>query len=189
LDTAPDDIAIIPQTAASLTLPADLQTDTELWSFALSCWQKPGVASACLLLQQQGWSVTRILCAAWLANQRRTYTGLEAVTVTEWRNRVTVALRDVKRALPKESESCYDLRVDVARLELEAERVELALAWQTLNTEIEEPAMQDRNILIIGNLTAAAPCADSARAAASDIHQLASALTFSRPPERNQHDD
>ena len=181
MDTAPDDIAIIPQTSASLALPADLQTDTKLWSFALSCWQKPGVASACLLLQQQGWSVTRILCAAWLANQRRTYTGLEAITVTEWRNRVTGALRDVKRALPKESESCYELRAGVARLELEAERVELALAWQVLNTETEKPAMQDRDILIIGNLTAAAPCADSARAAASDIHQLASALTFSRP--------
>lgn len=181
MDTAPDDITIIPQTAASLALPAVLQTDTELWSFALSCWQKPGVAPACLLLQQQGWSVTRILCAAWQANQRRTYTGLEDITVTEWRNRVTVALRDIKRALPKESESCGDLRTGVARLELEAERVELALAWRTLSTGTEEPAAQDRNVLIIGNLTAAAPCADSARAAASDIHQLASALTFSRP--------
>lgn len=181
METAPDDITVIPQTAASLALPAVLQTDTELWSFALSCWQKPGVVSACLSLQQQGWSVTRILCAAWQANQHRTYTGLEAVTVTEWRNRVTVALRDIKRALPKESGSCYNLRAGVARLELEAERVELALAWQTLNTQTEEPAMQDRNILIIGNLTAAAPCADSARAAASDIHQLASVLTFSRP--------
>lgn len=181
MDTASDDITIIPQTAASLALPAVLQTDTELWSFALSCWQKPGVAPACLLLQQQGWSVTRILCAAWQANQRRTYTGLEDITVTEWRNRVTVALRDIKRALPKESESCGDLRTGVARLELEAERVELALAWRTLSTGTEEPAAQDRNVLIIGNLTAAAPCADSARAAASDIHQLASALTFSRP--------
>ena len=181
MNTAPDDIAIIPQTAANLALPADLQTDTELWSFALLCWQKPGVAPACLSLQQQGWSVTRILCAAWQANQHKTYTGLEAATVTEWRNRVTVALRDIKRALPKESESCCDLRAGVARLELEAERVELALAWQTLNAETEEPAMQDRNILIISNLTAAAPCADSAQAAASDIHQLASALTFSRP--------
>jgi len=181
LETAPDTITIIPQTAAGLALPADLQTDTALWSFAFSCWQKPNVASICLLLQQQGWSVTRILCAAWLANQRRAYNGLEDVTVTEWRNRVTGALRDVKRALPKEAESCHDLRSGVARLELEAERIELALAWQTLNTETEEPAMQDRSILIIGNLTAAAPCADSARAAASDIHQLASALTFSRP--------
>ncbi|HEV8076960.1 MAG TPA: TIGR02444 family protein [Marinobacter sp.] len=164
-----------------MALPADLQTDTELWSFALSCWQKPGVAPACLSLQQQGWSVTRILCAAWLANQHRTYTGLEAVTVTEWRNRVTGALREIKRTLPKESETCHDLRAGVARLELEAERVELALAWQTLNIETEEPAMQDRNILIIGNLTAAAPCADSAQAAASGIHQLASALAFSHP--------
>ena len=181
METASDDIAIIPQTAVSMALPADIQTDTELWSFALSCWQKPGVAPVCLSLQQQGWSVTRILCAAWLANQRRTYTGLEAVTVTEWRNRVTGALREIKRALPKESEPCHDLRAGVARLELEAERVELALAWQTLNTGTEEPAMQDRNILIIGNLTAAAPCADSAQAAASDIHQLASALAFSHP--------
>jgi uncharacterized protein (TIGR02444 family) len=181
LKTEPNDIAIITQTAASLALPADLQTDTELWAFALLCWQKPGVATICLLLQQQGWSVTRILCAAWLANQRRTYTGLEDVTVTEWRNRVTGVLREVKRALPKNSESCDDLRTGVARLELEAERVELALAWRTLNSETEEPAMQDRNILIIDNLTAAAPCADNAQAAVSDIHQLASALTFSRP--------
>lgn len=184
METAPYTIASIPQTAASLALPVDLQTDTELWFFALSCWQKPGVASVCLLLQQQGWSVTRILCAAWLANQHRTYTGLETVTVTEWRNRVTGPLRDIKRSLPKESESCYDLRTGVARLELEAERVELALAWRMLNAETEEPVIQDRNILIINNLIAAAPGADSAQAAASNIRQLASALIFSRP-ERN----
>jgi uncharacterized protein (TIGR02444 family) len=188
LSTAPDDIAIIAQTAASLALPADLQTDTKLWSFAVSCWQVPGVAPACLFLQQQGWSVTRILCAAWLASQGRTYTGLEAVTVTEWRNRVTGALRDIKRALPKESEPCYDLRAGIARLELEAERVELALAWQTLNTGTEEQAIQNSNTLVIRNLTAAAPCPDSAEAASSDIHQLASALTF-RAPERKQYDD
>lgn len=180
MKTASDHTVTTPQTPQLLAIPADLQTETKLWSFALSCWKKPGVAPACLLLQQQGWSVTRILCAAWLTNQSRAYNGLEAATVTEWRNRVTAALRVIKKSIPQESQNCYDLRAGIADLELQAERVEFALAWHALDIEPAQPVMQDRSTLIISNLTAAAPCAESARLASSDIRQLAVALTFSR---------
>lgn len=186
METVPTNTTIIAETTASLVLPAGLQTNTPLWSFALQCWQKPGVAAACLQLQQHGWSVTRILCAAWLAHQGKAYNGHEAATVTEWRNRVTGALRSIRKSLPKESESGSDLRAGVADMELEAERIELALAWQSLNSgtdnsSTEGHALQGYSALILDNLSAAAPAVDSTHTAEGDIRQLALALAFRRP--------
>lgn len=164
-----------------LALPADLQTDTPLWSFALSCWKKPEIASACLTLQQQGWSVTRILCACWQTSLGRPYDGYENATLTEWRERVTVALRTIKKSIPKTSGACCNLRTGVGQMELEAERVELALAWLSLGTQPEKYITHDLQALSITNLTAAAPSADNAHAVSAEIHQLTAALVYSRP--------
>ncbi len=174
-------IAIIPEAQDGLALPADLRTDTPLWSFALSCWDKREIAAACLSLQQQGWSVTRILCACWQTSQGKPYDHSEDTTLTEWRKCVTVALRSIKKSIPKNLESCRELRAGVANMELEAERIELALAWHTLSTQSGEHTMQDLETLGIANLTAAAPTAGNTDAAAAEIHQLIAALALSRP--------
>ncbi|MBU2954718.1 TIGR02444 family protein [Marinobacter sp. F3R08] len=141
-----------------LQLPADLELENPLWRFALVFWKLPDVQGACLALQNQGWSVTRILCAAWLALSGRVFTGIEGATVTEWRDRVTVALRSARKSLPGNTDNCQKLRTGIAGLELEAEQIELALSWRTLMTDNPEHAeMQVRKELIITNLMAAAP--------------------------------
>ena len=175
-DTA--DSTIIPEAQTGLALPTGLQTDTPLWSFVLSCWEKPEIAAACLSLQEQGWSVTRILSACWQTSQGRPYDGFENATLTEWRNCVTVALRTIKKSVPKNLESCRDLRAGVAQMELEAERVELGLAWQALSTQPEAHTIHDLQALSITNLTAAAPSAANAHAASAEIHRLTAALAF-----------
>ncbi|WP_296934165.1 DUF2390 domain-containing protein [uncultured Marinobacter sp.] len=161
--------ATIPDYSTSpLELPADLEPENPLWRFALAFWKHPDVQNSCLALQDKGWSVTRILGAAWLALSGRVFTGVEDATVTEWRNRVTVALRSARKSLPGSADNCRNLRTGIAGLELEAEQIELALSWRTLMTNNPESAdMQGRDTLIITNLVAAAPTSpvdDSARA-------------------------
>ncbi|AOY90282.1 TIGR02444 family protein [Marinobacter salinus] len=161
----------------SLDLPENLEPDNPLWRFALKVWQDPGAQKNCLALQQQGWSVTRILCAGWLALDGKSYTGIEDATVTEWRDRVTGALRAARKWLPKANADCSALREGIAGLELEAERIELALAWHWLTYKPPEDSnMQGCDKLIRNNLEAAAPLPGSIRNAAPQLNALASTL-------------
>jgi len=151
--------ATVPDLSTSpLDLPADLEPESPLWRFALAFWKLPEAQDSCLALQKQGWSVTRILCAAWLALSGRAFTGVEDATVTEWRDRVTGALRGARKSLPATPGRYQQLRAGLAGLELEAEQIELALAWRTLMTNNPEQAqMHGRESLIRTNLAEAAP--------------------------------
>jgi len=141
-----------------MELPENLEPDNPLWHFALTFWQHLPAQKACLALQNEGWSVTRILCAGWLALNGRTYTGIEDATVTEWRDRVTGSLRAIRTSVPRAQASYNALRTNLANLELEAERIELALAWRSLTApNSEQSTMDEREKLIRINLTAAAP--------------------------------
>ncbi|MEC7378274.1 MAG: TIGR02444 family protein [Pseudomonadota bacterium] len=169
--TAPDSSTL------PLDAPADLETDNPLWRFALAFWQQPEVEDSCLALQAQGWSVTRLLCAAWLSLRGKAYTGAEDATVTEWRRRVTGALRSARKTLPANLVPYRGLRSGLAALELEAEQIELALAWKALTTDNPDHAdMQGSDTLIRTNLTAAAPASPVEQRALPMIHTLAGAL-------------
>ncbi|WP_100639174.1 DUF2390 domain-containing protein [Marinobacter salexigens] len=146
----------------TMVLPADLEPDNPLWHFALEFWQHTAAQKTCLTLQNEGWSVTRILCAGWLALNGRAYTGIEHPTVTEWRDRVTGSLRAIRTSVPKAQTAYNGLRTHLASLELEAERIELALAWRSFTA----PKPESRNMhvceeLIQSNLAAAAPAPDA----------------------------
>jgi uncharacterized protein (TIGR02444 family) len=158
-------------------LPDTLELNNPLWHFALILWREPGVQENCLALQHQGWSVTRLLSAGWLALNNRAYTGIEAATLTEWRDRVTGSLRSVRQWLPKTGSSYQNLRNDLTTLELGAEQIELALVWHTLTHDNpENSTMQGRDTLIRHNLETAAPPSGSARRAALQLNALADIL-------------
>jgi uncharacterized protein (TIGR02444 family) len=141
-----------------LNLPVTMEPDNPLWRYALACWRNPGLAQGCLELQKQGWSVTRILCAAWLGVNGRVFTGIEDAKVTEWRDRVTGSIRSARKSIPRHHEDCRQLREALASAELQAEQTELALAWQSIMTlNPETGTMQDTTAAILHNLSAAAP--------------------------------
>lgn len=141
-----------------MALPENLEPDNPLWQFALTFWQHSPAQETCLALQNEGWSVTRILCAGWLALNGRAYTGIDDATVTEWRDRVTGSLRAIRTSVPKAQASYNALRTNLAGLELESERIELALAWRTLTApNPEQSNMFERDNLVRPNLAAAAP--------------------------------
>lgn len=170
-----------------MELPAKLQTDNPLWHFALAFWQLEDARQACLALQDQGWSVTRLLCAGWLALEGRRYNGQEDAKLTKWRQEVTGVLRSIRRSLPKDRQATGKLRTLVARLELQAERTELALAWHALSSVPKEyDTMQGRRLLIAHNLNRAASRPGQTRAAAALLEQLAGLLAgFSRGGQRS----
>lgn len=132
------------------------ETDTPLWQFALSIWQQEAARDLCLRLQEQGWSVTRLLSAGWLAGQGLAYAGDEPQAIQQWRRNVTESIRSLKKSLSKSDSLLVPLREILARAELEAERVELYQAWQAIrDTDLAgKPAERDR---MECNLRQAAP--------------------------------
>jgi len=108
-----------------------LETDNPLWHFSLWFWHQPGMEKLSLHLQSQGVSVTRLLCALWLAAQSCRYSD-DPPQVRQWRATVTEPLRLTRRRLPKLEGQILDLRRKVAESELQAEQIELALAFRFL---------------------------------------------------------
>jgi len=174
MSVPPDNHSELP--ADILDLPEILEPDNPLWRFALAFWALPGVQDSCLALQQQGWNVTRILCAGWLALNNRPYTGIEDATLTEWRHRVTGVLRALRKSLPKRHSACPSLRNTIASAEIEAEQIELALAWHTLKQGHPEKTMQGSTRLVRQNLKSAAPVTGLFPDALPALGTLASAL-------------
>lgn len=111
-----------------------------LWEWALEAYARPGVAPACLALQDaDGQNVPLLLAAAWGADQGRTLDPDRAVALAAaWETDVVGPLRTARRGLKLSRNPIPDtrreaLRETVKAVELEAERLLLAafesLAW------------------------------------------------------------
>ncbi len=149
--------------------------DSALWQFALGFWRAPEAEALCLALQTKGWSVTRILCASWLATLGRTYID-EPEEVSQWRETMTVRLRSIRQSVPRDVPALSKLRQQLVATELEAERVELALAFIAFNPENEplEPLQGVTYTPFRCNLYAAAP---DAQAIDQEARRLIDSLT------------
>jgi len=108
-----------------------------LWDFALRLYGASGISEACLLLQEEsGVDVPVLLFAAWLSARNRVLTDAELRRVDErikgWRKDVVQPLRAVRRRLkdgpyPAPSEETEALRNGVKAIELQSEKIELAV--------------------------------------------------------------
>jgi uncharacterized protein (TIGR02444 family) len=112
-----------------------------LWRFAVALYSAPGVADACLGLQDRyGCDVNVLLFAAWVGAVRRGAMTpaemAEAVAVVQsWHQEIVRPLRDLRRRLksgppPAPTGSTEGLRTRIKVIELEAERIELAMLEQ-----------------------------------------------------------
>lgn len=139
-------------------IPEDPDRENPLWRFACRFWESSSAQKACLALQDRGWSVTRIICAAWLATSGKVFPGIESEHVIEWRRQVTEPLRSAKKTITKNDPRTAIVRECIARSELEAERVELALAYQALVSDEHSGSGETSTAnLALNNLLAAAP--------------------------------
>jgi len=105
---------------------------TDLWRFAESLYQRPGVEAACLHLQDEGADVCLLLCAAWLERRAIPCTPARTTVLREiaqpWQRDVVVPLRQIRqrwRTPAQQDNVLAALREQIKRLELEAEREQL----------------------------------------------------------------
>lgn len=102
----------------------------ELWRFSLAIYSRPGVAPACLVLQDQyGCDVNLALYCCWLgASSRGRLTGdtLAAAdaAIASWRHEVVERFRGARRAIKAAGASDSDgIYAKAKAVELEAERL------------------------------------------------------------------
>ncbi|MBI1943364.1 MAG: TIGR02444 family protein [Betaproteobacteria bacterium] len=101
------------------------------WRFSLRTYRKPGVAAACLALQDRcGVDVNLLLYCCWQGRRGRAL-GKRALRaamnlVKPWQWNVLRPLRQARRAIGKQDPSLQRLRRRITALELEAERIEQA---------------------------------------------------------------
>jgi uncharacterized protein (TIGR02444 family) len=121
-----------------------VEVECNLWSFSLRIYDSPGVAQACIWLQdRRGLDVNMLLFCVWAGLGRAE---LERDLVTEaneiardWSTRVVLGLRAARRGL---ASSGYDeLRSEVQRLELAAEKIEQELL-ESLVTDPPTPGLR-----------------------------------------------
>ena len=102
----------------------------DFWEFTLELYPEPGVAAACIALQDEhGADVNLLLFALWAASRgaRLTSDDIRRVeaAVYDWRTGVVQPLRAARRAL-KPFADAQALRENVKAAELEAERQQQA---------------------------------------------------------------
>jgi uncharacterized protein (TIGR02444 family) len=134
---------------------ADTETDTRgspFWRFSLQFYRLPGVADACIALQDQAHvDVNLLLFLLWNAHMGRVLcrADVEALEsrVTEWRDNVVIPLREVRRQLKSppalvEKGAAEAFRTRIKQIELEAERLQQeSLYALAQSSELGQPAL------------------------------------------------
>jgi uncharacterized protein (TIGR02444 family) len=121
------------------------------WDFSLAVYRRPGVAAACLRLQDEaGVDVNLLLYFCWLATVQAAALDeavvRQAVARTElWREDVVRPLRALRRRMKDgiegmPSESAEALRTEVKRIELQSERLQQDMLFALSGTEVAEAA-------------------------------------------------
>lgn len=103
------------------------EVEDSFWSFSLRVYAAPGVADACLWLQDhRGLDVNRVLFSVWaglLRGELQDSALAEAERVSrDWSERVVQSLRAARRGL--DSGEHPELRADIQRVELAAEKIQ-----------------------------------------------------------------
>lgn len=104
------------------------------WHFSLRFYRLPGVAEACIRLQDEaGADVNLLFFLLWHASLKRRLSGAEIEAADReiggWRQSAVIPLRDIRRVLKSaagliEPSACEVFRTKVKGLELEAERLQ-----------------------------------------------------------------
>ncbi|WLG50691.1 TIGR02444 family protein [Pseudomonas sp. FP1742] len=102
---------------------------SDLWSFSLDTYSRPGVEGACLQLQSTGANVCLLLCGLWLEERGVTCDEQRLQLLRDvagpWDTDVVQPLRALRqqwKAAAGEDAGLDDLREQVKTLEMEAER-------------------------------------------------------------------
>ncbi len=137
-------------------------SESGLWRFSLAFYRQPGVADACIRLQDEaGVDVNVMLYLLYLAGRGKAISAaemsrIEAVTA-DWRSAVVMPLREIRRKLKSPlgvfaPAVTAELRNDVKRIELGAERIQQQALENLIALDAEPPANGDRRDLARANM-------------------------------------
>ena len=142
-----------------ITAPESLEPDSPLWRFALWFWKQPEVESLCLTLQAEGWHVSKLLAACWMTACGQDCPAGIGRRADQWHTDVTGQLRRLRKQLDRQSRDLAPVRSAIARAELEAEQVELALMYHELTRHqpVADKATGPVQAQLASNLRAIAP--------------------------------
>ncbi|MDC6379149.1 TIGR02444 family protein [Pseudomonas graminis] len=125
---------------------------SDLWSFTLDFYARPGVEQACLNLQANGANVCALLCGVWMDRRGVQFDPERARQIGQladpWHEQVVGPLRDVRtrwKADAIEDEELKALRDRLKTLELDAER-ELLVRLQRLTKDWPERDAQPTGV-------------------------------------------
>jgi uncharacterized protein (TIGR02444 family) len=150
---------------------------SDLWSFSLTLYARPGVEQACLQLQSAGVNVCLLLCGAWLSQRavacdEPRLQQLRSV-IEPWDAEVVRPLRALrtqwKTAAAQDAE-LHSLREQIKTLELEAER-HLLLRLERSAQDWPQNEATDCSAWLDG------VAADAAHQARDALHQLRVAVS------------
>ncbi|CAI8943545.1 TIGR02444 family protein [Pseudomonas sp. IT-P171] len=150
---------------------------SDLWSFSLGTYARPGVEAACLTLQSAGVNVCLLLCGLWLGQRGVACNGQrlqQLRNVAEpWDTEVVRPLRALRlqwKAIATEDAELDALREQVKVLELEAER-HLLLRLERSAQSWPQDEATDLSAWLEG------VAADAAHLGRDALHQLRAAVT------------
>jgi uncharacterized protein (TIGR02444 family) len=115
--------------------PGRTELEAESWAFALAIYARPGVAEACLTLQNEaGVDVMLLLMTTFAAVKHRTLLTSDEIRALDeacrpWREQIVGRLRAIRTELktgpkPAPGEATEPFRAKIKALELEAEKLE-----------------------------------------------------------------
>ncbi|MDU0342571.1 TIGR02444 family protein [Bosea rubneri] len=136
-----------------------LDLDGQLWRFALEFYALPGVAEACLTLQDQAdVDVIELLAAIYAERVLLQPLSSEDVAdlhrqTAEWRGATVLPLREIRRVLkpPRDGfpEERHLLREKVKAAELLAEQIQLAITEQWLGQRAAKSGLSIREVFAL----------------------------------------
>jgi uncharacterized protein (TIGR02444 family) len=133
-----------------------LSQGSPFWRFSLRFYRQPGVADACIALQEQsGVDVNLLLFLLWHATRKRALSAAEVEElerrIAPWRDATVIALRTVRRALKSPpalvgAATAELFRTKIKAVELEAERLQQEAMYELAQASPlgrELPSTQD----------------------------------------------
>ncbi len=115
--------------------------DSSLWDFSLQVYRRPGVAEACLALQERhALDVNLLLFCCWAGRRGRALSAADIASLLQaaeaWQGQVVRPLREVRRWLrgrqPAFDDLTEALRGEIKERELDAEHIEQLLLDRAL---------------------------------------------------------
>jgi uncharacterized protein (TIGR02444 family) len=117
-----------------MSAPETKPSGSPFWRFSLQIYRMPGVAEACIKLQEEsGADVNLLMFLLWHGVQQRRLSAAEVARLEQgiavWRDRTVIPLRAIRRALKSppglvEAGAAEAFRTRIKAVELEAERLQ-----------------------------------------------------------------